>query len=257
MLSTSFSYKEVLMKNLLFSVLIFSSLSVLAHADDSDTIEKSEKVKIGNGWAYTYVLYKHGHVPSSVGIALSESAMQGLPLSDTEYSLHLPRHSQVSPYKEIVINWNPHGHEPTEIYGLPHFDFHFYFIPAGQRHTIKCMDGDALCLKQPPSDQIAPYYVPAPAGVPMMGWHWLDSRSPELHGEKFTATLIEGYYNAKMIFVEPMITREFILGNGTVNKMISLPEKVAFKGFYPGRYTLGHDGAEKVYRIVLKDLKKL
>lgn len=248
------------MKNILLSALMLTSLVQVAHSEtkpDSETMEKSEKIRMGKGWAYTYVTYKHGHIPSSVGIALSESAMQGLPSKDTEYSLRLPHGSHVAPYKEIVINWNPHGHEPTDIYGLPHFDFHYYLIPTGERHAIKCMDGDSLCLKQPSSDEIAQYYVPTPAGVPMMGWHWLDSRSPELHGERFTSTFIEGYYNAKMIFVEPMITREFILADGSVNKMISLPKKAAYKGFYPQRYTLGHDKTEKVYRVVLKNLTKL
>lgn len=243
------------MKGLLFSALLLSSLHVFA---DSETIEKGEKIKIGKGWAYTYVIYNHEHLPKSVGIAMSESAMQGLPTSMVEYSLRLPRGAHVPPYKEINIGWNPQGHEPPEIYGLPHFDFHFYFIPKTERHAIKCMDEDvSKCTKQPGSDMIAPYYVPTPAGVPMMGWHWLDSRSPELHGAKFTSTFIEGYYNGKMIFLEPMITREFMMSDGSVNQLISLPQKFAYSGYYPKNYVFVHDKGAKVYRIVLKNLKKM
>jgi hypothetical protein len=100
------------------------------------------------------------------------------------------------------------------------------------------------------------YYVPTPEGVPMMGWHWLDSRSPELNGERFTSTFIYGYYNAKMIFLEPMITREFLLDHGKVNAELSLPKKFAYKGFYPKNYLVKYDSEMKVHRIVLKDLVK-
>lgn len=242
------------MKAFLISALLLTSLHAFA---DSESVEKGDKIRIGNGWAYTYVIYNQMHRPKSVGLALTEGAMQGLPNKDTMYMLNLPRRSHVPPFKHIMVNWNPHGHEPQEIYGLPHFDFHFYYIPEAEVHSIKCNADDAQkCMKQPGTDFIAPYYVPTPAGVPMMGWHWLDSRSPELHGEKFTSTFIEGYYNGKMIFMEPMITREFIMGDGRVNQEISLPKKFAYRGYYPKNYVLAHDKGAKVYRIALKNLFK-
>jgi len=245
------------MKYFFYSTFIAAlALSSVHSFADTETIEKGEKIKIGNGHAYSYVIYNHKHEPKTIGIALSEATMQGLPTKMTEYSMKLPHGKEVRPYKNITIDWNPQGHEPPEIYGLPHFDFHFYFIPDAARHAIKCMDEDtSKCMKQPGSDMIAQYYVPTPAGVPMMGWHWLDSRSPELHGEKFTSTFIEGYYNGKMIFLEPMITREFFMNNGSVNQLLSMPKKFAYKGWYPGKYVLTHDKAAKVYRIELKNLK--
>lgn len=249
------------MKDFLFST--FSSTLISAFAltsfqlrAETDVIDKGEKIRIGQGHAYSYVVYNHAHKPKAVGVALSEGAMKGLPGKVTMYSLKLPRGQQVKPYKSIMIDWNPAGHEPPEIYGLPHFDFHFYMISESARQAIKCMDEDnAKCMKQPASDMIAPYYIPTPAGVPMMGWHWLDSRSPELHGEKFTSTFIQGYYNGRMIFLEPMITREFFLNHGKVNQELSLPKTFAQSGWYPKHYVVTHDKKAKVYRIELRNLK--
>jgi hypothetical protein len=238
-----------------FLVTGFALSSLHLHAE-VQTMEKGEKISVGEGHAYSYVIYNHKHVPKTIGIALSDKAMHGLPSKMTEFSLKLPPGKPARPFRSIAINWNPLGHEPVDIYGLPHFDFHFYFITDAARQAIKCMDEDtAKCTKRPNTDFIAPYYVPTPAGVPMMGWHWLDSRSPELHGEKFTSTFIEGYYNGKMIFMEPMITREFLLKEGSVNRSISLPERFFYAGWYPKTYVVTHDKLAKVYRIELKNMK--
>lgn len=233
--------------------LALSSLHLYAAVE---TMEKGEKIRVGEGHAYSYLIYNHKHVPKTIGIALSEKAMHGLPKKMTEFSVKLPPGKLIRPFRSITIDWNPLGHEPANIYDLPHFDFHFYFISDAARHAIKCLDEDAAkCTKLPSTDLIAPYYVPTPAGVPMMGWHWLDSRSPELHGEKFTSTFIEGYYNGKMIFMEPMITREFLLKGGSVNRAISPPERFSYSGWYPKTYVVTHDKLAKLYRIELKNMK--
>ncbi len=239
--------------SLLFLMMLLLSFKIMAF----EKIIKGESVAIGNGTAYTYVIYDEKNCPRSLGVALSKSALKALPETDSSYTLKLPGIIKLPPYKDVVINWNAHGHEPTDIYGIPHFDFHFYAISETERNSIMCMDQDnALCLKQPGSEYLPAYYVPTPAGVSMMGWHWLDSRSPELHGARFTSTFIYGYYNAKVIFVEPMITREFLLDHGTVNAEIPMPDKFAISGYYPQNYILKYDEEMSVYRIILKNLKK-
>lgn len=248
------------MKDFLFSTFASTLISAFALTSfqlraETEFIEKGEKLRIGQGYAYSYVVYNHKHRPKTLGVALTEGAMKGLPSKVSMYSLKLPKGHPVKPYKTIMIDWNPQGHEPPDIYGLPHFDFHFYMIPEMARQAIKCTPEDSKCLKQPVSDMIAPYYIPTPGGVPMMGWHWLDSRSPELNGKKFTSTFIHGYYNGKMIFLEPMITREFFLNHGEVHQTLSLPESFAQSGWYPKHYVVVHDKAAKVYRIELKNLK--
>lgn len=246
------------MQNFLRSTLLstFLALSSFQLHAETETTGIGEKIRIGQGFAYSYIIYNHAHKPKAIGVALSEGTMKGLPNKVAMYTLKLPRGHQIKPYKNIMIDWNPQGHEPPDIYGLPHFDFHFYMIPESARHAIKCMDEDtAKCMKQPASDMIAPYYIPTPAGVPMMGWHWLDSRSPELNGKKFTSTFIQGYYNGKMIFLEPMITREFFMNSGRVHQELSMPERFASSGWYPQHYVVTHDKKAKLYRIELRNLK--
>lgn len=214
------------------------------------------KIAMGNGYAQTFVITDAHKHPVSIGIKLTEGALNNLPEVDHAFSLRLPNTVSVPPYKEIIINWNPHGHEPTEIYGAPHFDFHFYIISKAVRESIMCMGADeAICLQKPIDDFIAPFYIPTPAGVPMMGWHWLDSRSPELNGQKFTSTFIHGYYGGELIFLEPMITREFMQDHGVVNQELSIPKRYPLDGYYPKKYSLHYDSEQKFYRIVFKELQ--
>ncbi|NJW55404.1 hypothetical protein, partial [Salinimicrobium oceani] len=48
--------------------------------------------------------------------------------------------------------------------------------------------------------------------VPYMGVHWLDSSSPEIpfNQGNFTHTFIYGTYNSEVVFLEPMITVDYL-----------------------------------------------
>lgn len=237
-------------------LLLFSSLIVHLLFNQGWAHEvKGEKVSIGQGYAYSYIELNAKMKPTSLGVALSKEALQGLPTKDVNYTLKLPSSHALTPYREIMLNWNAFGHEPPDIYGIPHFDFHFYTISKEERESIMCMGEDLpVCTKTPLADFLPPFYIPTPGGVPMMGWHWLDSRSPELNGKRFTSTFIYGYYNGEMIFLEPMITREFLMDFGEINQELSLPNKYAIEGYYPKKYTVKYDVSKKLYRIVMKDL---
>ncbi|MEX2581897.1 MAG: hypothetical protein WD766_01410, partial [Gemmatimonadota bacterium] len=88
---------------------------------------------------------------------------------------------------------------------------------------------------------------PGAASLPFMGMHWFDGSTPELHGKAFTETFIYGSWNGKMIFVEPMITREFFLRKQDVTR--KLP--TAAKGVSPGSYRIYWDEASREYRVAL------
>ncbi|QVI19640.1 hypothetical protein KHQ06_25160 [Nocardia tengchongensis] len=34
------------------------------------------------------------------------------------------------------MNWNAQGHAPTNLFGVPHFDFHFYMTDMAAQHAI-------------------------------------------------------------------------------------------------------------------------
>src|SRR6185436_1717365 len=185
-----------------------------------------------------------------VGVALSETALEGLPAASTAMSMGDGAHANMAmmmnmylldlpsqnptPYKFVQFDWNPVGHEPPGIYDLPHFDFHFYRVPVVVRNSIVPSD-PAFATKAaayPATDLRAPFYLDAataagaPAAavtVPEMGLHWLDVRSPELQGmagkpqdfKPFTKTFIYGSWNGEFIFDEPMITKAYLTSKKT------------------------------------------
>lgn len=218
-----------------------------------------EAVSIGHGSARSFITLSSKKGPQKLGIALQGSVLEGLPDTEHEYEylIPLPDTGCLPPFKHIAINWNPHGHEPTEIYGAPHFDFHFYTISKETRDAITCSGPDeALCMKQPATDFIPPFYAPTPAGVPMMGWHWFDTRSPEFNGQPFTSTFIYGFYSGQVAFLEPMITRDFLLTHPDFQSEISVPAKVSTTGYYPDHYKVQYDSVKDFIYITLFNFTK-
>ncbi len=235
-------------------------ISLLSPLSFANTTTWGCNVAVGNGVVRAYVESDDNKNPVSLGIAVTGNALNGLPTVQHQYDflLPMPDSSLPAPFQHIMINWNPHGHDPVEIYGAPHFDFHFYTITNEVRSKITCAgDDQAICMKQPDPSFLPPYYAATPAGVPGMGWHWFDTRSPEFHGQPFTSTLIYGFYNGQVAFVEPMITRDFLLSHGTVDADIPLPMKVAQSGYYPTRYTMTYDSVQDVTFVALKQFSKL
>ena len=143
---------------------------------------------------------------------------------------------ETTPFDHITINWEPTGHEPNGIYNVPHFDMHFYKISVAAQMAITGIPG-----APPPAGYLPASYVIPAATVPQMGSHWLDPSSPELPPTfaPFTHTFIYGSDNGKVIFLEPMITRAFLLGGTTVIKAIPQPIHFApANTSYPQKYKI-------------------
>lgn len=227
-------------------------------------------VSIGNGTGRTYVTMA-GNAVREIGLALTESALQGLPDGPGHAGGHhehfnaweLPMHPQnPTPVKYAVVNWNSQGHEPEEIYGLPHFDFHFYLITPAEVAAIHPSQPDFMerANRLPPAELIPANYIsthefmpgaaPADATVPLMGLHWSDITSPELAGATFTETFVYGSYGPDIIFLEPMVTRAFLETRPNLRR--TLP--VAARGYNPGSYRVFWHADRGEYRIALTDL---
>jgi hypothetical protein len=234
-------------------------------------------IKLGNGRARSYVVLNMG-VPLEVGVALDATALEGLrapmpPMDDMPeggdhvhvdfdpYLLPMPAQNP-TPYKFIELDWNPAGHEPANIYTLPHFDFHFYKIDVAARNAILPTDPafEAKSANVPAAEFMPPFaFSPPPLiAVPQMGVHWVDVRSPELqpppNNKTFTTTFINGTYNGAVIFQEPMITREFILSKPNVTIPIPVAARMTPSGYYPSAYSITFDEQAKEHRIALTQL---
>jgi hypothetical protein len=170
-----------------------------------------------------------------------------------EYILDFPSQIGTTPFRHIMINWNPNGHEPAGIYDKPHFDFHFYTISSEQRQQILPWEQDSMKFKNLP----APAYFPANymyfgGGIPQMGAHVVDVTSPELHGQPFTETFFYGSFNGAIIFLEPMIELNTFM-QAQVNRAVPRPEKVAQSGLYPRHYQVVKE--PNSYSIVFDDFE--
>jgi hypothetical protein len=233
-------------------------------------------VSVGQGRARTYVVLdeKNGGAPLEIGVALDQNALDGLPAGmagaapenpgkpmsmGNDYILPLPSHNP-TPYQLVVLNWNPNGHEPPQLYGKPHFDFHFYTIDNATRMSIVPSD-PAYAMKAAnfAGAKMAPGYFPPPAppalaAVPMMGLHWTDPTSPEFSPAGFSRTFIYGSWDGEVIFAEPMITRAFLLTQPDILLDLPVPTQFATPGYYPSAYRVVFDAQAREYRVALAKL---
>jgi hypothetical protein len=240
---------------------------------DRQAIHYGPAVRIGAGIGRTYFVGTRDSV-LEIGVALSEAALRGLPAGSghsdgshahyNEYLLQM--HPQnPTPYRFVELNWNPDGHEPEGIYGLPHFDYHFYTITIEERNAIDPKDPrwaeQANNLPAPafiperyvPAAPPIPGITPADIAVPRMGVHWMDVASPELQpGNVFAETFIYGTWDGRLIFAEPMITRAFLETKPDYRR--ELP--TAAQGYNPGAYRIYWDVKSREYRVALIDLPR-
>lgn len=233
--------------------------------------EWSEPIQIGDGQARTFITIQNEN-PQYIGIELTEQTLQGLPEDLTEYHLHLSN-SDSSIFEWVGIDWTPEGHEPQEIYTVPHFDLHFYFTEESQIETIQ--EGPAnytLSENQVPKDYIRPPLVDTdnngepdtPLVVARMGEHLVDPTSKEFHNESFTHTFIWGAYDpdgdgtGQLTFMEPMVTKEFLEQKPQkASGQIKLPQQPPKSGMYPTQYSIRYHPQKNTYTITLENFKEL
>ncbi len=216
------------------------------------------QVQMGNGHARSWInIAKEDDMPLAIGIEMTSSAFEGLPTDPLNFGantfiLRLHHKAQaVTPFDHITINWEPNGHEPIGIYNVPHFDMHFYKISVAEQMAIT-----GTPTAPPLAGYLPATYFIQGATVPQMGTHWLDPvHSPELHpGGTFTHTLIYGSNNKNVIFIEPMITRVFLLSGTTADVMYPQPTKFSPSGTnYPTAYMIWKDANNGRSYIALDD----
>ncbi|HKG90786.1 MAG TPA: hypothetical protein VKA84_02770 [Gemmatimonadaceae bacterium] len=220
-------------------------------------------VQVGEGRARTYIVLNKG-VPLELGVALDERAANGLPDAPTDhhriqYLLPLPAQNP-TPFQLVELDWRRIGHPPAPIYMLPHFDVHFYTIGLDERNAIDPADPSfqARASNFPAPAYIPPhYFTPLPAvGEEQMGVHWVDFTSPELPPQlkPFTRTYIYGTWDGRVIFQEPMITRDYLLTHPDVLAPIPVAARYSPAGYYPAAYRVTFDEQAREYRIGMANL---
>ncbi|HLO38788.1 MAG TPA: DUF5602 domain-containing protein [Lacibacter sp.] len=241
----------------------FRVTNIEARNDEKYNTFYGAQVQIGNGHVRSWINITHSGRPLAIGLEMTGGALTDLPDDPNDHmaaTWHLKLHQKahaVTPFDHIMLNWNVMGHEPPPIYGLPHFDMHFYKV--GMNDVMNMTDPAKFNL-QPPAGYIPPAYLFA-GGVPMMGSHWVDLMSPELlppadpNYAAFTHTMIYGSYDGEVIFVEPMITRAFLQSGATVQKWYRQP--LLFdpaNTYYPQRYNIWKNEKNGRHYVALDEM---
>lgn len=213
---------------------------------------KGPAVRLGAGVARTYIALDRHDEPMSIGVELSEKALEKLPAEVMQLVLRFhPR--AFLPYTHVLMDWNPSGHEPPGTYDVPHFDFHFYFMPNAERLAIG-PDDTAQFANAPDAKYIPSDYMQIPGGVPQMGAHWVDLHAPEFNQQPFSRTLIYGTYDGEVTFVEPMITLEYLRSRPNETIPIRQPDAFQHDGYYPESYSIVARGRPGGVRVSLDGL---
>lgn len=258
----------------LLLVMLISAACNPITAPSTPTTVYGESGKIGQGTARTYAELNADGSPVSLGIVYTQAALEGLPtepnmksrcfdvngngtldmgecIGDYELILSMPpevtQNSEI-PFQHATLNWNAHGHPPA-IWGTPHFDFHFYMISEEEVQAIRPGTCGAIIncddFKRATTPVPAPYvpanYHSVGDAVAAMGDHLVDAVAPELQDPpevEFTHSFIYGAYDGHISFYEPMITRDYLLGQPDECTAVSLPEAWEISGYYPTAYCI-------------------
>lgn len=236
--------------------------SAIAAADVNTYVGKA--VKVGDGTGQVVVEADATGNPTSIAVSLTPDAVTGQPTELNKqspeggwsYALPMPTDGPETGYSEVMIDWNPHGHPPQDVYTVPHFDFHFYALSPDKVEQIKFTGPDDPAIKVSDAGLIPPDYQVIPdTAVPMMGVHAIDMTAPELHGKPFTATFIYGYDNGQLIFLEPMVTQAYLQTKPDETMPVKTPQHYSSPGYYPTSYSVRYDAGQDRYLVELGGLK--
>lgn len=219
-------------------------------------------VGVGNGTAHSYVTVDADGAPAATGIRMTATALDGLTTAADVpmqvFDLALPQGAPTTVFDHLTVDWNPHGHEPSGVFTEPHFDMHFYMINSAAVGEITPMRLDFVprASNLPPAQYMPTGYAPPPGPAVMntvtdMGLHWTDGAAGIAPGFDFTQLLIAGSWDGAHTFLEPMMTREWMLTKRSVDQSVNQPQAYAEAGYYPTTYSVRYDESSDEYVIEL------
>lgn len=213
-----------------------------------------ESLAVGDGEVKTYATTNPAGKLASLGVAIDAEALAEFDADSVAGHLHFPD-VDAHQFTFMGFHYNPQGHPPEEIYGVPHFDFHFYMMEEADVEAIETGPAQyAIPEAQLPQDYVRTPVVDTdddgepdtPLADEAMGEHLVDPSSPEFQPDgEFTHTLIYGAYNVdgsdvgRLTFVEPMITLAYLEAlDEEVAVDSKMPEEFFVADDYPQKYVM-------------------
>ncbi|MCB0632711.1 MAG: hypothetical protein R2824_35460 [Saprospiraceae bacterium] len=224
----------------------------ITNNDELEGFYFGESAQLGQGTVKTYVQMDVLGAPVEMGIMVPEVVMNSLGHDTPAYfSLDLPvKARNVTAYQHMLFDWMPHGHEPEGVFTVPHFDLHFYYTSEAERMQIQATD--TVQFMKPVTEGYIPNQYINIGGVPEMGSHWINPTDPVFNGAPFTEVFMYGSYDGEVTFIEPMITKAFILENPNFERNMLQPGLYPVSGkYYPTVYGVKYVPERKEYRFYL------
>ena len=226
---------------------------------------KGPQVALGYGKVRSWISVDSNGHPNEIGIEITPEAFKNLSNDNSKSvppdgeTIIIPlqlKATELTPFDHIGLNWNPHGHQPAGVFDVPHFDIHFFMISAEEQLAIPAWspETNAAFNNYPPTGYMpANYFTPpdSETAEPQMGKHWLPVNLRAYL--PFSKIMIYGSFNGKFIFVEPMITLDYLLSNIDFSANYSQPEHFEKAGNYPTKYNIYHDAVSGNTYITLSD----
>ncbi len=197
---------------------------------------------------------------ATVPLAMVESApMQGELVFPPPFAAVVPLPQEVARqtgFNHLAVNWELHGHPPA-LFLTPHFDFHFYTIAPERVRAIDCSD-----LTKPaalpagytlPDIEIPGIGMLVGLCVPTMGMHSL--LETDLNKtEPFGASMVVGYSDQSLIFLEPMIAKAKLTAAESFTVDVPAVPNAGAGVRWPTHFEAVYDPETRAYRFVFSGL---
>jgi hypothetical protein len=251
------------------TAVVLALSSSAAKADSDDKIIAGESAIVAGGTMSTWARINGAGKVIWVGTTMPLSLVENQPPPGSGPAgaiavLNYPPVVQQTTYfNHAEIHSNLHGHPANprfadiHRYEAPHFDFHFYSIPVAQVLTIPFVPPSPL-LPSVPAERLPVGYAQPEFSVLQMGRH-----AAQL--SEFTATdiwqlsLPVGFLPdaSYMHFIEPMITREFLLRRENFTLPVPMPAGLGRATQYPTECVALYDKDADAYHIVFKGFEPI
>jgi hypothetical protein len=222
-------------------------------------IEFGPEMPLGAGTVRAFAETDSAGHATRIGIQITEEAVASVGHDMMFVTVPLPEAATAAGYDHVSFDWMPHGHAPGDLFGVPHFDVHFYMVTEAERLAIDPADPLFMekAANRPSADLMPPNFVPPPEldPVPAMGEHWVDMTDPVFAGQPFEAVLIYGAWDGEVIFVEPMVTRDLLLSRRAFGGTLGQPARVEDPMSLPGAWSIAFDSDAGVHVVSIEALE--
>lgn len=262
-------------RNSVFKTVLCLSAAVIglaggvAHADSADKFIIGESVTVSGGTVTTWARVNGGGKVIWAGLTIPLSMVENPPTPGTGPAravavLNYPPVVQETTYFDHAeIHFNKHGHQANPRYAdihryeAPHFDIHLYAIPVAQVLSIPFVP-PSPALAQVPAERLPDGWGQPEFSVPQMGRHSAPL-SEFTATDTWQATVLAGFLPdaSFMHFIEPMISREFLLRRKSFTLPVPTPAVLGMATQFPTECVVQYDRESDVYHIVYKGFEPI